>query len=239
MSPTSTPRMCRWSNSRADIIARGHPRRSFPTELLRREHQNLYQPHRPLCHRRPAGRQRPDRHERSSSTPTAAMRRHGGGAFSGKDPTKVDRSAAYAARYVAKNIVAAGLARTLRGPAGLRHRRGAAGFDQCQHLRHRQGCRRGPGSRRWSRSLTCARPPSSARWICASRSTASSPPTATWAARIWASTGKRPTRSTRCWRLSNSFFLQGAVRKGSSFFCSKMFDKGRKAPCKRDANHVQ
>lgn len=39
------------------------------------------------------------------------MARHGGGAFSGKDPTKVDRSAAYAARYVAKNIVAAGLAR--------------------------------------------------------------------------------------------------------------------------------
>ncbi|MGI6168135.1 MAG: methionine adenosyltransferase [Christensenellales bacterium] len=37
--------------------------------------------------------------------------RHGGGAFSGKDPTKVDRSAAYAARYVAKNIVAAGLAK--------------------------------------------------------------------------------------------------------------------------------
>jgi S-adenosylmethionine synthetase len=36
--------------------------------------------------------------------------RHGGGAFSGKDPTKVDRSAAYAARYVAKNVVAAGLA---------------------------------------------------------------------------------------------------------------------------------
>ena len=36
--------------------------------------------------------------------------RHGGGAFSGKDPTKVDRSAAYMARYVAKNVVAAGLA---------------------------------------------------------------------------------------------------------------------------------
>ena len=36
--------------------------------------------------------------------------RHGGGAFSGKDPTKVDRSASYAARYVAKNVVAAGLA---------------------------------------------------------------------------------------------------------------------------------
>jgi S-adenosylmethionine synthetase len=39
------------------------------------------------------------------------MGRHGGGAFSGKDPTKVDRSAAYAARWVAKNVVAAGLAR--------------------------------------------------------------------------------------------------------------------------------
>jgi S-adenosylmethionine synthetase len=39
------------------------------------------------------------------------MARHGGGAFSGKDPSKVDRSAAYAGRYVAKNIVAAGLAK--------------------------------------------------------------------------------------------------------------------------------
>ena len=38
------------------------------------------------------------------------MAHHGGGAFSGKDPTKVDRSAAYAARHVAKNVVAAGLA---------------------------------------------------------------------------------------------------------------------------------
>jgi S-adenosylmethionine synthetase len=39
------------------------------------------------------------------------MGRHGGGAFSGKDPTKVDRSACYTARYIAKNIVAAGLAK--------------------------------------------------------------------------------------------------------------------------------
>ena len=38
------------------------------------------------------------------------MARHGGGAFSGKDPTKVDRSAAYATRYLAKNLVAAGVA---------------------------------------------------------------------------------------------------------------------------------
>jgi S-adenosylmethionine synthetase len=41
------------------------------------------------------------------------MARHGGGAFSGKDPTKVDRSAAYYARYVAKNLVAAGIASRL------------------------------------------------------------------------------------------------------------------------------
>jgi S-adenosylmethionine synthetase len=41
------------------------------------------------------------------------MARHGGGAFSGKDPSKVDRSAAYAARYVAKNLVAAGVAERL------------------------------------------------------------------------------------------------------------------------------
>ena len=46
---------------------------------------------------------------------------HGGGAFSGKDPSKVDRSAAYAARYVAKNIVAAGLASKCAG-AGRRTR---------------------------------------------------------------------------------------------------------------------
>ena len=42
--------------------------------------------------------------------PYGGRARHGGGAFSGKDPSKVDRSAAYAGRYVAKNIVAAGLA---------------------------------------------------------------------------------------------------------------------------------
>ncbi len=50
------------------------------------------------------------------------MGRHGGGAFSGKDPSKVDRSAAYMGRYVAKNVVAAGLAERLRGAVRLRHR---------------------------------------------------------------------------------------------------------------------
>ena len=50
------------------------------------------------------------------------MGRHGGGAFSGKDPSKVDRSAAYMGRWVAKNIVAAGLAEALRSSVRLRHR---------------------------------------------------------------------------------------------------------------------
>ena len=65
--------------------------------------------------------------------------RHGGGAFSGKDPSKVDRSAAYAARYVAKNIVAAGLGRPLRGADRLRHRRGPPGQRDGRVLRHREG----------------------------------------------------------------------------------------------------
>ena len=63
--------------------------------------------------------------------------RHGGGAFSGKDPTKVDRSAAYAARYAAKNIVAAGLAEKC-----IRHRRRAPGLAHGRHIRHRKGQRR-------------------------------------------------------------------------------------------------
>ncbi len=51
---------------------------------------------------------------------------HGGGAFSGKDPTKVDRSGAYAARWVAKNVVAAGPGRSLPVADRLHHRRGPA-----------------------------------------------------------------------------------------------------------------
>ncbi len=74
---------------------------------------------------------------------------HGGGAFSGKDPTKVDRSACYMARYVAKNVVAAGLAEQLPGAARLRHRRRRAGLGPDRHVRHRQG-RRTSGSARSS-----------------------------------------------------------------------------------------
>ena len=62
---------------------------------------------------------------------------HGGGAFSGKDPTKVDRSAAYIARYLAKNIVAAGLATPLHHPARLCDRGQRAAVALCRHARHR------------------------------------------------------------------------------------------------------
>ncbi len=65
------------------------------------------------------------------------MARHGGGAFSGKDPSKVDRSAAYAMRWVAKNVVAAGLAEPVRGAGRLRDRQGAAGRPVRRDLRHR------------------------------------------------------------------------------------------------------
>ena len=76
------------------------------------------------------------------------MGRHGGGAFSGKDPTKVDRSAAYMARYVAKNIVAAGLAE--RCEVQLAYAIGVAEPVERAggHLRHGQGGR-GQAGRRW------------------------------------------------------------------------------------------
>ena len=77
---------------------------------------------------------------------------HGGGAFSGKDPTKVDRSAAYVARYLAKNIVAAGPRQALHDPALLRDRRRRAAVALCRPARHRAERRhRRRGSRRCCR----------------------------------------------------------------------------------------
>ena len=67
------------------------------------------EPDGPVRGRRPARRLRPDRRKIIVDT-YGGWARHGGGAFSGKDPTKVDRSAAYMTRHIAKNIVAAGLA---------------------------------------------------------------------------------------------------------------------------------
>ena len=73
------------------------------------------------------------------------MARHGGGAFSGKDPTKVDRSAAYACRWVAKNIVAAGLARRCELQVAYAIGVAAPGEPQRRDVRHppgRPGCDR-------------------------------------------------------------------------------------------------
>ena len=126
--------------------------------------------------------------------------RHGGGAFSGKDPTKVDRSAAYAARYVAKNVVAAGL-------AGRCELQVAYAIGVAHPVSVEVDCfgterdRRSRGSRSSSASTsTCARPRSSATSTCAGRSTRRPPPTATSAATTTTSRGSAPTRRTRCAR---------------------------------------
>ena len=110
------------------------------------------------------------------------MSRHGGGAFSGKDPSKVDRSAAYAMRWVAKNVVAAGLARRCEvqvayaigkaQPVGLYVE--TFGTERAGRQESR------PPSRRCS---TCARWPSSRISTCCAPSTSPPRPTATSAAR--------------------------------------------------------
>ena len=66
------------------------------------------------------------------------MARHGGGAFSGKDPSKVDRSAAYAARWVAKNIVAAGLADRAEVQVAYAIGVAAPGVGDGRDVRHRE-----------------------------------------------------------------------------------------------------
>ena len=71
------------------------------------------------------------------------MARHGGGAFSGKDPSKVDRSAAYAMRWVAKNVVAAGLARRCEAQVAYAIGKAAPGRRLHPDVRHRHRARRG------------------------------------------------------------------------------------------------
>ena len=120
--------------------------------------------------------------------------RHGGGAFSGKDPSKVDRSAAYAARYVAKNVVAAGLADRCEVQVayaiGVAHPVSRHGRD----VRHRQGLAT-PRSRSSSaRTSTCAPAPSASTSTCTGRSTRRPPPTATSAARTHDFTWERTDR---------------------------------------------
>jgi len=98
-------------------------------------HQIPHQPHRPFVIGGPHG----DRaYRRKIIVDTyGGMGRHGGGCFSGKDPTKVDRSACYMARYVAKNVVAAGLA--TRCEVQLAYAIGvASGLGFGGHFRHRR-----------------------------------------------------------------------------------------------------
>ena len=110
------------------------------------------------------------------------MARHGGGAFSGKDPSKVDRSAAYAMRWVAKNVVAAGLAE--RCEVQVAYAIGKAhpvGLFVETFGTETVPVDEDPG-RRSARSSTCGRPRSSATSTCCGRSTRRPPPTGTSAA---------------------------------------------------------
>ena len=113
---------------------------------------------------------------------------HGGGAFSGKDPTKVDRSACYMARYVAKNVVAAGLAE--RCMVQLAYAIGVAEPVSVldRHVRHRASSTTRRSARSCARTSSSRRRASSRRSTCAGRSTRRPRRSATSAA---------PSRSSR------------------------------------------
>ena len=131
------------------------------------------------------------------------MARHGGGAFSGKDPSKVDRSGAYAMRWVAKNVVAAGLARAARCRSPTR-----------SAPRTRSACSSRPSApapwpttssrRRSPRCSTCAPARSSATSTCCGRSTRRPRPTATSAAPTSSCPGSGSTASRRSARPSGA-----------------------------------
>ena len=124
---------------------------------------------------------------------------HGGGAFSGKDPTKVDRSAAYAARYLAKNVVAAGLAERCTIQVAY-----AIGVADPMSLWSTPTAparsTRQAGEDAAASCSGCGRPISAARSSSTGRSTGAPRPTAISAARptrTAASPGKRPISPTR------------------------------------------
>jgi len=112
--------------------------------------------------------------------------RHGGGAFSGKDPTKVDRSGAYAARYVAKNVVAA----RYRSPMPSAWRGRSRSWWKLS-VPVRFPMMNWPDAS--TTALTCGRPPSSSSSTCVDRSTDRPHPTATLGAWTWISPGSGPT----------------------------------------------
>ena len=125
---------------------------------------------------------------------------HGGGAFSGKDPSKVDRSAAYAARYVAKNIVAAGIASQCQ--VQLSYAIGVARPINVTVYTEGTGrhSRRDDRANSSTRTSICARRASSGCSTCCARSIGRRPRTATSGATSPSSRGKRPTRCRRCGR---------------------------------------
>ena len=167
------------------------------------------------------------------------MARHGGGAFSGKDPTKVDRSAAYAARWVAKNVVAAGLAS--RFEVEVAYGIGIAkpiSFSVESFGTGRIPDEQHPGAHR-AGSSTCGRAPSSSRSTCSGPSTSRPPHTATSAAPTSTCRGSGPTRQS-CWprqpasatssrRLSASRVTPSASEHGRR----EPQDRGRLAPASR------
>ena len=125
--------------------------------------------------------------------------RHGGGAFSGKDPTKVDRSGAYAARYVAKNIVAAGLARKCEVQIAY-----AIGVAKPVSIMVETF-----GTSAYSNDVLAKavhqvfdlRPKAIIQiWICKSRFTGIWLPMDIWEEKIWGFPGKRPIGLVHCSR---------------------------------------
>ena len=125
------------------------------------------------------------------------MARHGGGAFSGKDPSKVDRSAAYAARWVAKNIVAAGLAD--RCEVQVAYAIGVAHpvSVMVETFGTEKIGREKIAALSTSTSI-CVRARSETSSICIARSIRRPPPTAISGATIRTSRGSRPARPTCC-----------------------------------------
>ena len=121
--------------------------------------------------------------------------RHGGGAFSGKDPSKVDRSAAYAMRWVAKNVVAAGLAERREVQVAYAIGKAAPVGLFVETFGTETVAR--TGSRGPSRAVFDLRPArSSAIWTCCARSTHRPRPTAISAVPTSSCRGNSWTRST-------------------------------------------
>ena len=181
----------------------------IPAELLDENTQVLRQPDRPLRRRWPDGRRRPDRPQDHRGH----LRRHGAPRrrrLLRQGPTKVDRSAAYAARYVAKNIVAAGLADRFEMQIVLRHRRGAPALDLRRDVRHRQGLGR-EADRADQRALRSApRRASSRPRTCAGRSTSPPRRTATSAARDIDAPWERTDKADALRRAVGEAVLQSA-----------------------------